>query len=87
MSLQLSYSTVQCSAAQLQLHSRETGVHVRFDSITVTDTVLLQSCAFTFLAVLSVLVVKAAAIAAMSIKSVQYITNEEQIVQRGTIQL
>ena len=59
---------------------------MRFDSFTVTDTVtvLLQSCAFTFLAVLSVLVVKAAAIAAMSIKSVQYITNEVQIVQRGT---
>ena len=29
VSLQLSYSTVQCSAAQLQLHSRETGVHVQ----------------------------------------------------------
>ena len=56
---------------------------MRFDSITVTDTVLLQSCAFTFSTVLS-LVVKAAAIAAMSIKSVQYITNEVQIVQRGT---
>ena len=56
---------------------------MRFDSITVTDTVLLQSSAFTFLAVFS-LVVKATAIAAMTIKSVQYITNEVQIVQRGT---
>ena len=52
---------------------------MRFDSFTVTDTVLLQSCAFTFSAVLSLV-----AVAALSIKSVQYITNEVQIVQRGT---